>query len=134
AIKSSAVAKETFTNRFGISYGLKGSESIDDKKVLDTEGNNLYNDSLGIDYKLLYNLTNKFRWGAEFGITNTTMSSESEKMLEKKGYELKQDSMITLMLGPTLEYDLYSGDYVSFYLNGSGGLSLGMQDATYKKT
>ena len=111
----SATAKGTFTNRFGINYGTAGKEDSDDTKVLDPS-DEFFDTSIGINYKLLYNVTDRFRWGGEVGYSSVDYNDD----IKDQGIKV-DDNIGLLMLGLTLEYDVYSGENLDVYLNWSLG-------------
>jgi len=115
ATSQSATAKGTFTNRFGINYGLNASEKWDKK---DETKYDIHDDSYGLNYKLLYNVTSKFRWGGEVGYDNVNYSSEAKKNDFNDG-----SSAGIFTIGFTGEYDLYQGSVAAMYINGSLGVA-----------
>ncbi|RUA06703.1 MAG: hypothetical protein DSY38_03875, partial [Fusobacteria bacterium] len=105
----------TFSNRFGINYGTSASEKWDKE---DATPFDIHDDSYGLNYKLLYNVTDKFRWGGEVGYDNVNYSGDAKKYKFNDG-----DSAGVFLLGLALEYDLYHAQSMAFYLNGSLGVA-----------
>lgn len=106
------------SHRIGINYDAKGSERWSSESKAYNSKNKIFDDSMGFNYKLLYNVTDRFRWGGEVGYLNTRYTDELKNSAEV-------DSNVgSLMLGVAVEYDIYSGESVSIYVNASGGLSI----------
>jgi hypothetical protein len=116
--------KGTWTKRLGLNYSPKGEESwkTEDKPA----DYNVYNISFGLNMKLLYNVTNKFRMGLEAGYESMAYTEDLRKDIGVKN----NIGMITL--GPTLEYDIYQNSDLSIYLNTSGGFAY--SKTSYKQT
>lgn len=112
AISMASTEQGTFSNRIGINVANKGTEKWDDINLDD----NIYDESFGINYKLLYNVTDRFRWGAELGYDVVAYSDEFSKVLDED-----DDYIGLLTYGVTGEYDVYQNDQLSVYLTGSIG-------------
>lgn len=96
-----------FTNRVGVNFYNGGKEKWE---TLGSSSSELYERSFGINYKLLYSLNNKFRYGPELGFSWAEYSSSAN------------DGTVGLLeYGLTGEYDFYKNDKVSVYLNASVG-------------
>jgi outer membrane protein with beta-barrel domain len=117
AISMASTEKGTFSNRIGISVANKGNEKWDNSKLDSAmDDNNIYDESYGINYKLLYNVTDRFRWGAELGYETVAYSDEFSKLVDES-----DDYIGLLTYGVTGEYDVYQNDQLSVYLTGSMG-------------
>ncbi|MCS5422168.1 MULTISPECIES: outer membrane beta-barrel protein [Psychrilyobacter] len=113
AISMASTEQGTFSNRVGINMANKGTEKWDE---IDLNDDNVYDESYGINYKLLYNVTDRFRWGAELGYDVVAYSDEFSKEFDTDG-----DYIGLLTYGITGEYDVYQNDQLSVYLTGSLG-------------
>jgi len=114
----------TFSNRFGISYNTKGSEKWDNT---DTSANygRFFDESIEVDYKLFYNITDRFRLGGELGGSYDRYSSSLKKHIEEHNIDSKyKDGTGTALLGITGEVDLYKNKTLSIYFDGSFGGAL----------
>ncbi len=104
--------KGTFTNRIGISLGTKVIEDWNDHNS--SFEDSIFEDNIGINYKGLYNVTDRFRWGGEIGYDSI-------------GYEIPDsgnDGRIdTFTIGLTGEYDISQRDSYAIYLNSSIGFA-----------
>ena len=118
---SSRTMKGTFTNRIGLNYSTKGNESWDDSKS--NSDNKVFDDSFGLNYKLLYNVTNRFRFGGELAYDNSDFSDYVSENT------IGDDRIGTLMLGVTTEYDFYQTNNLALYISGSLGAAASETEA-----
>jgi len=116
AISMASTEQGTFSNRIGFNVANKGTEEWDNSNIDKHLDDNIYDESFGINYKLLYNVTDRFRWGAELGYDAVAYSDEYSKVVDTDG-----DYIGLLTYGITGEYDVYQNDQLSIYLNGSLG-------------
>ena len=116
AISMASTEKGTFSNRMGINIANKGTEKWDNSAIDKNLDENVYDESFGINYKLLYNVTDRFRWGAELGYDALAYSDDFSKALDES-----DDYIGLLTYGVTGEYDVYKNDQLSVYLTGSIG-------------
>ncbi|MGB6128262.1 MAG: hypothetical protein WBG30_05880, partial [Psychrilyobacter sp.] len=106
--QSSRTMKGSFTNRIGVNYASKSNENWDNDYRSNSD-NKVFDDSFGINYKLLYNITNRFRLGGEFAYDNSKFSDYVTKNT------IGDDNMDAFMLGFTTEYDFYQADSLALY-------------------
>lgn len=122
---SSPTAKGTFSNRFGLSFANSGKETWDKDKY-NLSDNDVFERGYVINYKLLYNATDRFRIGGELAYDNSKLSDYVKKIA------FGDSSIQELMLGLAVEYDIYQGTDLSVYLTGIGGVVTGGLEITTK--